>query len=76
MISDILISPSVMSLAITGFLLLYVVIIVITNFKELKNLNLFRKIQLLCLFTISIGIHGLIHLGVEKEYNLNPYKWF
>jgi len=76
MLSDILIAPSVMSLAITGLLLLCVFIIVIKNFTELKSLNLFRKILLLCLFAIAIGSHGLIHLGVEKEYNLNPYKWF
>jgi hypothetical protein len=40
------------------------------------NLNYYPKIMLLSTLVIAIGIHGLIHLGVEKEYNFNPYNWF
>jgi len=32
--------------------------------------------MLLSTVTIAIGIHGLIHLGVEGQYNFNPYNWF
>ena len=28
------------------------------------------------LFVIAIGVHGLVHLGVEQNYGFNPYRWF
>ena len=36
----------------------------------------YEKIGILCMLTIAISSHGLIHLGVEKNYDFNPYKWF
>ncbi len=39
-------------------------------------LNYYQKLMLLSTITIAIGIHGLIHLGVEDQYNFNPYNWF
>lgn len=39
------------------------------------RLDFYKKIMLLSTLTIAIGIHGLIHLGVEDEYDFNPYKW-
>jgi hypothetical protein len=75
MLRNILIAPSLNSLFITGFLLLYVFYLLVTHFKEFVNLDFFRKINILSLFVIAIGIHGLIHLGVEANYGFNPYKW-
>ncbi len=71
-----LVAPSVNSLFITGFLLLAIFITVFNNYKRIMNLNYYQKIMLLSTLAIAIGIHGLIHLGVEKEYNFNPYNWF
>jgi hypothetical protein len=76
MLDRILIAPSLNSLFITGTLLLFIFIIFITNFKEFRRLDFYRKLTLLSLFSIAVGIHGLIHLGVETAYNFNPYKWF
>jgi hypothetical protein len=75
MLSNILVAPSVNSLFVTGFLLLAIFITVFNNYKRIMNLNYYQKIILLSTLTIAIGIHGLIHLGVEKEYNFNPYNW-
>ena len=75
MLRTILIAPSLNSLFITGFLLLYVFYLLVTHFKEFVNLDFFRKINILSLFVIAIGIHGLIHLGVEANYGFNPYNW-
>ena len=69
-----LIAPSLNSLFFTGILLLFIFIIFINNFKRINKLNYYQKIMLLS--TITIGIHGLIHLGVEAQYNFNPYRWF
>jgi hypothetical protein len=71
-----LIAPSLNSLFFTGILLFFIFIIFIKNFNKINNLNYYQKIMLLSTITIAIGIHGLIHLGVEREYNFNPYRWF
>lgn len=75
MLSNILIAPSLNSLFITGLLLLCILITFIKNFNRICNLNYYQKIILLSTITIAIGIHGLIHLGVEMQYNFNPYNW-
>jgi hypothetical protein len=76
MFLDYLIAPSLNSLFFTGILLLFIFIIFIKNFKKINNLNYYQKIMLLSTITIAIGIHGLIHLGLEVQYNFNPYRWF
>jgi hypothetical protein len=76
MFLDYLIAPSLNSLFFTGILLLFIFIIFIKNLKKINNLNYYQKIMLLSTITIAIGIHGLIHLGVEAQYNFNPYRWF
>lgn len=70
-----LIAPSLNSLVITGFLLLYIFYLLVTHFKQFVSLDFYRKINILSLFVIAVGIHGLIHLGVEDSYGFNPYKW-
>ena len=76
MLSATLVAPSLNSLFITGMLLLVIFIVVITNIKQFMNYRLYEKITILSLLVIAIGIHGLIHLGVEQQYGFNPYKWF
>ena len=71
-----LISPSLNSLFVTGLLLLSIFIIFVKNYTRITNLNFYQKIILLSILTIAVGIHGLIHLGVEVQYNFNPYRWF
>ena len=75
-LKSILIAPSLNSLFFTGILLLIIVILFFTHFKNIRNLNYYQQIILLSTITIAIGIHGLIHLGVEAKYNFNPYHWF
>ncbi len=71
-----LVAPSVNALFVTGFILLAIIIVIFNNYKRIMNLNYYQKIMLLSTLAIAIGIHGLIHLGVEKEYNFNPYNLF
>ena len=75
MLSNILIAPSLNSLFITGMLLLVIFFLVITNFNQFMQYRLYEKITMLSLIAIAIGTHGLIHLGVEKQYGFNPYNW-
>jgi hypothetical protein len=74
MLSNILIAPSLNSLFVTGFIVLSILIIFITNFQQFTRLDFYRKLTILSLITIAVGTHGLIHLGVETVYGFNPYK--
>lgn len=76
MLKDYLIAPSVNSLFVTGLLLLTILYLFIKNYKTIMKLDIYRKMILFSTIAIAVGIHGLIHLGVEDEYDLNPYKWF
>ncbi len=76
MLEKYLIAPSVNSLFVTGFLLLVIFYMFITNYNTIMRLDVYKKIMLLSAIVVAVGIHGLIHLGVEDEYDLNPYKWF
>jgi len=69
-----ILAPSVNSLLITGILLLVILFIFVRNFRNFVNLDFYKKMSLVSLIIIAIGIHGLIHLGVETNYGLNPYK--
>jgi hypothetical protein len=57
---------------LNGLLIFLAVILVIMNYSRIKNLNFAKIITLLLLFSMSIGIHGLSHLGLEKLYDYDP----
>jgi hypothetical protein len=75
MLSDILIAPSLNSLFVTGFLLLFILSILISNYKQFMRFDFYRKINILSLLVIAVGVHGLVHLGLESVYGFNPYRW-
>ena len=75
MLEQILIAPSINSLFITGFLLLYIFYLLVTHFNQFIKLDFYKKTTLLTLLVSAIGVHGLIHIGVENIYGFNPYKW-
>jgi len=69
-------APSFTSLFVTGFLLLFISILLITQYNAFYRLDFYRKTTILSLITIAIGVHGMIHLGLEMNYGFNPYRWF
>ncbi len=71
-----LLAPSFNSLLVTGILLLTILVIFLGNFRRFMNLELYKKMSLLSLLVIAIGVHGLIHMGLEVNYGFNPYNWF
>jgi hypothetical protein len=46
------------------------------NFNKIIMLDFNKKLILLSVITTAVGVHGLIHLGLEINYGFNPYKWF
>ena len=76
MLADYLVAPSLNALFVTGLILLFIIILIVKHYKSIMGLNYYKKIMLLTSLSIAVGSHGLMELGVEKQYNFNPYKWF
>ncbi len=51
---------------INGLLFLIIIIIIICNYSLVKKLDIYNKIMILIALGIYLGIHGLLHLGLEK----------
>jgi hypothetical protein len=75
MLSDYLIAPSLNALLVTGLILLTIIILMIKNYSSIIRLNYYQQIVLLTSLSIAVATHGLVHLGLEKQYNFNPYNW-
>ena len=75
MLEKYLIAPSFNALFLTSIILLSVFYLLIVNFKQILNLTYYNKLILLCGVSLAVGIHGLLHLGLETNYGFNPYKW-
>ena len=39
------------------------------NYSKISNLEPYKLISLTLLFSLTVGIHGLSHLGLETKYN-------
>ena len=75
MLSDYLIAPSLNALFLTGLLVMIITILFIFNIKQFLKIPNLKKITLLSSIAVAIGMHGMLHLGAEKQYNFNPYTW-
>jgi hypothetical protein len=64
--------PSFYAHIMNGLLLLISFILLCRNYPKIKVLEPYKLIGLTLVFSIAIGIHGLSHLGLEKNYNYNP----
>jgi len=70
--SELLVKPSLYAHILNAVLLLTAVVILITNFSQIKKLGAYEKITLSLLFSGVVGVHGLSHLGLEGVYGYNP----
>lgn len=66
--------PSYYALALTGLFTLFVIAVFIRNYTILIKSNPYKLIKLLSYIGLLIGIHGLLHLGLETAYNFNPIE--
>lgn len=64
--------PSLYAHSLNGLLVFICISIIILNFTIFKNLDIYKRIIILLLLSIAIGIHGISHLGLEYVYNFNP----
>ena len=64
--------PSFYALSITGILILAILVTIALNFRQLCTRSPECLIKMISLVGLLIGIHGLLHLGLEVAYNYNP----
>jgi hypothetical protein len=67
--------PSFYAHAINGILLFIAVIVLYNNYSKISKIDTYKVVVLLVLFSIGIGVHGLSHQGLEKNYNFNPLRF-
>jgi hypothetical protein len=70
--NNILIIPSFYAHIFSGLLLLITFILIYLNYKKLIGIEPYRKIVIVLLLSICIGLHGISHIELEKYYNYNP----
>ena len=63
-----------MAHALNGVLMFVAVVVAYMNFRVLYKLDPYKKVMILLVFSVAIGIHALSHLGLESVYGLNPFK--
>ena len=67
-------APSIMAHILNGLFLMIILWFSLYHYHTLVNLEVYQKLVLLFLLTLTIGLHGLSHLGLERVYSLNPLK--
>ena len=65
-------APSFYVHIINGILLFIGLILLFKNYSNIIKLEPYKIFCLVLLLSIAVGIHGLLHLGLEKNYNFNP----
>jgi len=68
--------PSFYSHVLNMLLLLVAVFIFIKNYSNIMKLEPYKKIVIALLFSITLGMHGISHLGLGTNYNYNPLSLF
>ena len=69
---NIVVAPSFFAHLFNGLFLFLGLLLLYKNFSKIENLDFYKKIILALVFSISIGIHGLSHMGLETIYDFNP----
>jgi hypothetical protein len=65
-------APSFFCLVINGILLFILLLMVMFNFRSFINTDYIKLFPIIGTVAIAIGMHGMLHLGLEQAYNYNP----
>lgn len=68
--------PSIITHTLHGILAIVAIVLLFVFSNKLQTLDAYRILVLILLFSATIGIHGISHLGLEREYGYSPYAWF
>lgn len=67
--------PSIYAHILNGALMLIAFFMLYKNYSKISNLEPYKLISLTLLLSLTVGIHGLSHLGLESKYNFNPMAY-
>lgn len=70
--NNIFFAPSFYAHIFNGLLIFISIVILYKNYSKLIKTPPYNVMILVLLFSMSIGIHGLSHMGLERFYNYNP----
>ena len=68
--------PSIITHTVNGIFLMLSFLFVIIYFSKLQSLDAYHILVLSLLFSLVLGVHGISHLGLEREYGYSPYNIF
>lgn len=69
-----MVPPSVLAHGLNGGILLAALLFLIVYFPKLRALDEYRMLVLILLFSIVIGIHGVSHALLERQYQYVPFN--
>lgn len=68
--------PSIIAHAMSGLVVVGSVFFAVLRASRLKGLDTYRILVLTLLFAIAIGLHGVSHAILEKEYGYVPFYFW
>ncbi len=71
-----MIHPSILTHILSGAFMLIALFCLVKCSSQLRKLDVYQALILSLLFSIAIGVHGISHLGLEKQYGYNPAYFF
>ena len=66
--------PSIITHTLNGLVLILSFLFLFMYFSKLQSLDAYRMLVLILLFSLVLGVHGISHLGLEREYGYSPYN--
>lgn len=69
-------APSYFAQVANGLLMLAFLYILLSNYRVFLKSNYVTQLQIISALAILVGIHGILHLGLEQVYGYNPLIFF
>ena len=66
--------PSIMAHMMNGLFLLTALVVAIYSYSKLRTLDSYHILVLILLASVAIGVHGLSHAALEKQYRFVPFN--
>jgi len=66
--------PSIMAHMMNGLFLLVALVFVIYSYTKLRSLDSYHILVLILLASVAVGVHGLSHAALERQYRYAPFN--
>ena len=70
------ISPSLYAHTLSGGILMIGILYLVFNISKILSRDPYQILVLILLLSVTIGIHGISHAGLESVYGYNPLAIF